>query len=381
MTRTFWHDFHPPYLNPLPGRDVELTVQEIEHAGLREILQTPGAALGSWAILDALLQPTGDDTPFVFRQPLGEAREVKVALSGLFGRFVTRAYLARYFGLSIFAHLGKPRIVLDGRRQIEIVRCGSGDLPDWVACSSTLSDLTVAEAKGSHAHSGPAQALSQAWKQAGRIRIEASSRPVPLRRIAVATRWGVGTGGPPDPWISVRDPVDDGDAIGQSEEDAMYVGLFRHHVANMITKIGHLELAAAIRGLTAPNVRRDDTGGVQRDESAREILDRTPRTEFDHDAEHLTLVGGTVTRAGPLPESSVSPADMEVLARLDLCPVFVGIEHKLLDAAIMGVGITIREALADSPSAMGGARSDRAGCWIVPLGDEDDGEFPHFERR
>ena len=30
-----------------------------------------------------------------------KAREVKVALSGLFGRFVARAYLERYFSLSL----------------------------------------------------------------------------------------------------------------------------------------------------------------------------------------------------------------------------------------------------------------------------------------
>ena len=199
MTRTFWHDFHPPHLNPLHGWDVELTVQEIEDAGLREILQTPGAALGSWGMLEPLLQPTGDGTPFVFREPLGEAREVKVALSGLFGRFVARAYLERYFHLSIFAHLGHSTIVLDGRRRIQVVRRESGDLPDWIACSSTLSDLTVAEAKGSHAQSGPAQALGRAWKQAGRIDVVARNRPVSLRRIAIVTRWGVSTGGPPDP--------------------------------------------------------------------------------------------------------------------------------------------------------------------------------------
>ena len=179
----------------------------------------------------------------------------------------------------------------------------------------------------------------------------------------------------------MRDPIDEDDPIEQSEEDAMFVGLFRHHVANMITKIGHLELATAIRALTAPYVHRDDREDVRQDKSAREILGRTPRVELGHDAEHLTLVGGTVTRAGPLPESGVSPADLEMLARLDLRPIFVGVEHKLLEAAIAVVGTTIREALADRPSAMGRARNDRAGSWIVPLGDEDDGEFLHFERR
>ncbi|WP_245441937.1 hypothetical protein [Mesorhizobium hawassense] len=65
---------------------------DIEDAGIREVLQTPGAAYGAWSILDALLTPTGVGTPFIFREPLGQAREVKVALSGLFGRFVARAY-------------------------------------------------------------------------------------------------------------------------------------------------------------------------------------------------------------------------------------------------------------------------------------------------
>ncbi|WP_246413274.1 hypothetical protein [Rhizobium indicum] len=44
--------------------------------------------------------------PSISREPLGQAQEVKVALSGLFGRFVARTHLERYFNLSIFAHLG-----------------------------------------------------------------------------------------------------------------------------------------------------------------------------------------------------------------------------------------------------------------------------------
>ena len=270
--------------------------------------------------------------------------------------------------------------MLDGRRRIQVVRRESGDLPDWIACSSTLSDLTVAEAKGSHAQSGPAQALGRAWKQAGRIDVVARNRPVSLRRIAIVTRWGVSTGGPPDPWISVRDPIDEGDPVELDEEDAMFVGLYRHHAANMITKIGHTELAKAIRVLTVPHVNRDDPGGVQRIESAREILIRVPREEFGQDAEHLTLVGGLVTRAGPFPESGVSRADLEALARLDLRPVFVGIEHELLHAAIKGESAAIRKALADRPSTVGRARSDRAGSWIVPLGDEDDDDTRDFDR-
>jgi len=94
MTRTFLHSFDPPASNPVTGATVDLGVSEIEDAGIREVLQTPGAAYGAWSILDALLTPIGAGTPFIFRELLGQAREVKVALSGLFGRFVARAYLA-----------------------------------------------------------------------------------------------------------------------------------------------------------------------------------------------------------------------------------------------------------------------------------------------
>ena len=144
MIRTFRHEFDPPNANPIPGRYVELTVEQVEDAALREVLQTPGAALGSWAVLGSLLQP---GHAFTFREPLGQSREVKVALSGLFGRFVARAYLERYFHLSVFSHVGTESIVLDGVRRIEIFKRAPGDLPDWIACNSSLTDITIAERK------------------------------------------------------------------------------------------------------------------------------------------------------------------------------------------------------------------------------------------
>jgi hypothetical protein len=69
---------------------------------------------------------------------LSDKREVKVALSSLFGRFVARAYLERYFNLSVFAHLGSRTIDLDRRRKVKIQRLARGDLPDWIAYASDL---------------------------------------------------------------------------------------------------------------------------------------------------------------------------------------------------------------------------------------------------
>jgi hypothetical protein len=47
VTRTFIHSFDPASASPVAGRTVDLDVSEIEDAGIREVLQTPGAAYGA----------------------------------------------------------------------------------------------------------------------------------------------------------------------------------------------------------------------------------------------------------------------------------------------------------------------------------------------
>lgn len=367
MTRTFLHSFDPPASSPVAGATVDLDVSEIEDAGIREVLQTPGAAYGAWSILDALLTPTGAGTPFIFREPLGQAREVKVALSGLFGRFVARAYLEHYFSLSIFAHLGSRIIDLDRRRQIKVTRLSRGDLPDWIACASDLSSLTVAEAKGCHDNGGPAKALNRAWAQAGRIDITAGGRKVTVKRIAIATRWGMAAPSPTDAHLSVRDPVDEGEPIKPEEKDSLFVGLLRLHIANLIKSLGHAELASALRGLTHQPFARRLQGDLQH---ARTLLDAAPVREVEKATAMGGLIGGIVTRAGPVTDTDVAPADQEALARLNLRPVFVGIERDLVRAAIDAEPQTVRTRLTQTVSPDEFARPDRAGGWIVPLGEE-----------
>ena len=120
---------------------------------------------------------------------------------------MARAYLERYFNLSIFAHLGSRPIDLDCRLKVKITRLSRGDLPDWIACASDLSSLTVAEAKGCHDVGGPAKALDRAWAQARRIDVTVRGHKVGVKCIAIATRWGMATAGPADARLSVRDPI------------------------------------------------------------------------------------------------------------------------------------------------------------------------------
>ncbi|WP_245283747.1 hypothetical protein [Bradyrhizobium sp. URHD0069] len=365
MTRTFIHSFDPANASPVAGSTVSLEVSEIEDAGIREVLQTPGAAYGAWSILDTLLTATGQGTPFIFKEPLGQAREVKVALSGLFGRFVARAYLEHYFNLSIFAHLSSRSLLLDGRRQVEIVRRARGDLPDWLACAADLSSLTVAEAKGCHDSGGPAKALARAWTQAQRIDVTAKGKKVTIKRIAVATRWGAATTGPADAHLSVQDPVDEGEPIERDDKAALFVGLLRYHIANLIAPLGHQELATSLRQLARDRLQST----VQRDLiSARAILNSTPLRDVAGSSAIDGLVGGIVTRAGPLADSTVAAADQDTLARLNLRPVLVGVERDLISLAIDGEAHAVRKRLADVVGSDDSARSDRAGGWIMPLG-------------
>jgi len=120
MTRTFVYRFNSPPANPVQGSTVSLDVREIETASMLEALQTPGVPYNSWLALDPLLVPKRKE--FRFRETLGRAREVKTALSALFGRFVARAYLTRHFGLSVFAHPDSDWIRLCNNTRHRIVQ-------------------------------------------------------------------------------------------------------------------------------------------------------------------------------------------------------------------------------------------------------------------
>ncbi|MBR0900778.1 hypothetical protein JQ616_37985 [Bradyrhizobium tropiciagri] len=367
MTRTLLHSFDPPAESPVSGPTVDLEVSDIEDAGIREVLQTPGTAYGAWSILDTLLTPTGAGTPLIFKEPLGQAREVKVALSGLFGRFVARAYLERYFKLSIFAHLGSRIIDLDRRKKIKVKRLARGDLPDWIACASDLSSLTVAEAKGCHDVGGPAKALDRAWAQAKRIDVTVKDREVSVKRIAIATRWGMATSGPSDAFLSARDPVDEGDPIEPEDQESLFIGLLRLHIANLIKPLGHAELAGALQRLTHqpfPQRLQDDLG------RAKALLDAAPVREVEKATALGGLIGGVVTRAGPVTEADVAPADQETLARLNLRPVFVGIDRDLIRAAIDAEPQAVRARVIQTGRPDEFARPDRAGGWIIPIGED-----------
>lgn len=369
MSRTFNYSFIPPTSDPLGTPTISLDASEIEDAGVREVLQTPGAALGTWSVLSALLEPVTSGTDFVFREPLGKAREVKVALSGLFGRFVARACLERYFGISIFAHVQTGNMVLDGRRNIRVERIHRGDLPDWIACDASLSSVVVAEAKGCHDRRGTDSALNRAYAQAERVRLMVGNQPVTFKRYAIVTRWASTTGGVTTPLLAIKDPMSEGRKLTSDEQDALMVGMLRRHFANLLVHLGHDRLSAALINLAeAENVVLQN----EAKNDASEALDanRVRLVEPFGRRERLAeLVGGIVTRSGPLTNGAVpSLSDQQTLRRLDLRPVFVGANHELLRAIIEGDPEKVRGAVFGDAGTNTPARRDKAGGWIIPLG-------------
>ena len=74
--------------------------------------------------------------------------------------------------------------------------------------------------------------------------------------------------------------------------------------------------------------------------------------------------------SGDLPDwIACASGDQEALARLDLRPLFVGVERELIRTAISAEPQAVRTRLTQSLRPDDFARPDRAGGWIVPLGE------------
>lgn len=349
------------------GSHVSLSVREIEDAGVLEILQAPGAALGSWKILDALLDPSV--ATFSFREPLGHAREVKTALSGLFGRFVARAYATRFLGMTHFSHVLRPPMRLAGALRGELRRVPGmrGDMPDWVTWGPTAG-LAIVEAKGCHDPKGPGATLKRGYQQAERAEIVIRGRTARFKRFAIATRWGFSSPKITRPMLWVQDP-EVGEPLTPDESAQFEVGMARWHAATLLAPLGFESLASAL----VQSAQAIFPNGAERARRiAREALNEAPNYRLDSEmtGPDDLLIGGFVTRAGPIVGAGLSQEEQAILMKHKLAPTFVGIERRVLKRAIEGIpspptqtdGIPAPKV---APTKMPG--EDGAGSWVVHL--------------
>jgi len=351
---------------------ISLGVREIEDAGVLEILQTPGAALGNWQFLDALLDPASSS--FSFLEPLGHAREVKTAVSGLFGRFVARAYATRYLGLTHFVHVRKPPMTLGGmlRGTLQRVPRQRGDMPDWVAWGPNVG-MAIVEAKGCHDRNGPEAALARAFAQAERAEIRIRGRRVPFKRYAIATRWGFTNPKMSAPMLWVKDPEEEGE-FHEGEAEALEIAMARWHAATLLGPLGHENLAKPLLALAQAPFRKRVEGAQA---AARDALSAIVPIQIERDdaAPDDLLIGGLVTRAGPLGSAGLDSDAGALLRRVGLRPAFVGIERTVLKRAVEGtahLGTFIQEGAKSVSERRQG--EDGAGSWVIRL-EEDDAQI------
>ena len=111
---------------------------------------------------------------------------------------------------------------------------------------------------------------------------------------ALLTPTGTGT-----PFI-FREPLD------PKDKDALLIGLLRLHIANLVGPLGHGELADALRRLTQQPFSRRLQGDITH---ARALLDVTPVGDVEKTSTMGGLVGGIVTRVGPIMDVTVDAAD------------------------------------------------------------------------
>lgn len=229
---------------------LDLDTNDIADAAIREITQLSLNASPFGFLLEELLVP--GDPLFRWVSALGHVRETKTALSGLFGRFVARAYLETKQGYAHFAPIvdDDQALSFTGLQARRVLDPGgapvTGDRPDWAIGGS--AGVAIAEAKGTYNESGPAAPLKAAITQAERFAYAAGPTVLTTKRWAVASRWAVqGNANLHEPHLAVHDPEDGERVPTAAEAAALSRGVALAHFASLLRGMGLTATASAVR--------------------------------------------------------------------------------------------------------------------------------------
>ncbi|WP_343698958.1 hypothetical protein [Caulobacter sp.] len=262
MERFFSHAYFEDGVLQSGGQTLSLTTSQIAGAAMREIIQLELSASPFDIFMTDLLDSTTDDFRWVAQ--LGQIRETRTALSGLFGRFVARAYLTHHAGFQFFEPIQGNLATLDAWPDLTFHRDGKGDLPDWiVAPAPGQGSIAIAEAKGSHNGAGPWAALDQARAQARRVKVMSDGAILQVKRYALATRWAVADNPRlATPYLWVDDPEDGERAATITEHMLLHRGVGLGHFAAFARGMGFGQTAQTIA-----QARQDRPGFLDLDAS------------------------------------------------------------------------------------------------------------------
>lgn len=268
-----------------------MSTSEVALAAIKEIAQLSLNAAPFNLFLDELLEPS--TKLFRWVSELGHVRETRTALSGLFGRFVARAYLTRYHGFLYFEPIRTDAQVLRGWPSLLVKRKRSitGDLPDWVIAISAAHrpTIAIAEAKGSHNVNGPFASLEAAKKQVARVDVLSGKTALRVKRYAIAARWAV-HGKPKllEPWLVVDDPEDGERAPSASEASNFARAIALGHFASLADGFGLAATAAALQ-----QAKVNEPGHLR--------VPHEDVSQIETDSTTEDMIGAVVTSTGVVP--------------------------------------------------------------------------------
>lgn len=359
--RRFRHSFSPSGGGSSAHNPIELTTTEIADAAIREIVQLSLSAAPFDLLLEQLLVPMS--RWFCWIGPLGEIRETKTALSGLFGRFVARAYMKRYLGFAYFEPIRSDTQSLKGWPHLSVKRVKPGDLPDWIVASTLgANNFAIAEAKGSHDTSGPANSLERAKKQVQRIDIVSASSTLITKRYAIATRWAIDNHAAlTEPWLTVHDPELGRKTPSEDEKRHLVRSIALGHFAALAEGF---QLRSTTDALRRAKIRKPGSLRLEPNELVR--IDRTDRPPS-------IAISAVVTPSGivtiPI-ESDIEEFRSAIQtvygARANL--LAIDVDHlRRVDKAILPTKWSMKTETGDDQDYWSEERSDPDGSEMIPL--------------
>jgi hypothetical protein len=276
LSRNLRYEIEPNNLRPplIAADTITIDIPSLALSASRELTQTSPVIMGLGQAIHDLLMPGVSDWRWRGSGP-GVGREVRRAMSGLFGRFIARWYLETYHGARAFVPIDRDtftfHVPLTGlsfrvRRRLE----GTSDLPDWVwaappAAPGGHPTAGFLEAKGTYYRNQLLRSLDGAHTQLRQLTIEyraansVSWRSLQTKGWAVATGWATATPierGFPNPILRVEDPIEDG-AVWTEELAAAFFDC-----------IWRLQMVQSLAGLGAPQRAIRILARVSRDKIA-----------------------------------------------------------------------------------------------------------------
>ncbi len=266
LSRTLRYEIEPPHLRPalITGDTITIDMPSLAISATRELSQTSPVLMGLGPVIHDLLAPGSSEWRWRDSGP-GVGREVRRAMSGLFGRFIARWYLETHHRAGAFVPIDRDTFAFHvpstgysfrvNRRPGE-----TSDLPDWVWAAPPSApigqpDGGFLEAKGTYYRNQLLRSLGGAHTQLRQLTIEyraaptGSWTPLQTKGWAVATGWATATPmkrGFPGPILRVEDPVEQGEVWTERLSAAFFDGLRRLQIAQSLAGLGARRRASRI---------------------------------------------------------------------------------------------------------------------------------------